>query len=172
MFAFVVYAMGIWYAAARWRRRWPAFAWVAGGFVGLCFVSWLHYRLSVWTHGRINLPILRSMLYPYTALVVVMGLYIACLPRGKNLKGCCYACHYDLKGLKLPVRCPECGVINEEIVKVPALSPAEWFSPIEAEPKPSRGEAATEAPREAPLPEVRRWPGAAEPSGCLRSEDQ
>ena len=171
MFAFVVYACGIWYAAARWRRRWQAFAWVAGGLFGLMLVAWLHYELNVWSHGRIFLPILRSMLYPYTALVVVMGLYIACLPQGKNLKGCCYACRYDLKGLPLPTRCPECGVLNEERVRVKALSPQEWFNPIEPDPL-SRGASAREAPPEEPRREAPRWPGVAEPSVCCRSEDQ
>lgn len=178
MFAFVVYAVGIWYAAARWRRRWQAFAWIAAGFLGLVCVAWLHYRLNIWTHGKIYLPVLRSMLYPYTALVVVVGLYIACLPRGNRLDGCCFACGYNLAGLALPVKCPECGRITMAPVPQVESDPADWFNPVEVKPSwegpraVSRGAGARPDRSVEPRPEVPRWPGVAEPASCVRKEDQ
>ncbi len=150
MFAFVVYAMLVWYAAAKWRRQWPAFAWVGVGLIGLLGVAYLHYRLNVWTHGKINLPVLRSLLYPYAILVVAVGIYIACLPRAIPGEIRCTKCRYDLAGLKLPVICPECGTGNRPTRGRPA--------------KPTRGgEPGSASPR---------WPAPAAPSAWFRSSDQ
>ncbi len=177
MFAFVVYAVGIWYAAARWRRRWQSFAWVTAGFFGCVFVAWLHTRLNIYTHGKIYLPILRSLLYPYTGLVVVVGLYIACLPRGNRFHGCCPWCKYDLTGLPRPAKCPECGRVTVAAMRQIASDPADWFNPVELKPSwegnrvnPATG--ATPA-RQAELQRATpRWPGVAEPAACVRKEDQ
>src|SRR3954471_20492259 len=111
MFAFVVYAVLIWAAAARWRRQWESFAWIAAGLAGLLLVAWFHNKLSEWTDGRIFLPVLRSLLYPYTALVVAVGLFIACLPAGLHHRAClCPRCDYALRGLEDEASsCPECG---------------------------------------------------------------
>lgn len=110
MFAFVLYAIAVWWFAAVYRRRWPAFLAVGLGLIGLLLVNYLHTRLYVWTEGAILLPVLRHLMYPYTALVVGAGLYAACLPR-RMPDGTCAACGYNLQGLphtRVPV-CPECG---------------------------------------------------------------
>lgn len=109
MIAFVVYAVLIWYAAARWRRRWEAFAWVGGGIAGLVLVALFHLQLSRWTDGRIYLQVMQWMLYPYTGLVGLIGLFLACLPRHLPEAHCPH-CEYDLRGLTLrDLLCPECG---------------------------------------------------------------
>lgn len=177
MFAFVVYAVGIWYAAAKWRRRWLSFAWVGIGFLGCVFVAWLHYRLNIYTHGKIYLPILRSLLYPYTGLVVVVGLYIACLPRGNRLEGCCPWCRYDLKGLPRPAKCPECGRVSVGPVVGVTSKPEDWFGPVEVKPswegaRVTRAAGAKPARSAEPRPEVPRWPGVAGPALSFRKEDQ
>lgn len=150
MLAFVVYAFAVWYAAARWRRRWPAFAWIAAGLVGLLLVAYLHYWLNIWTNGRIYLPVLRALLYPYMVLVATVGVYIACLPRARPGECPCISCRYDLAGLKLPTACPECGTRNEAI-RVRAARSGPSAEPGKADP---------------------RWPGAAAPSSWFRSSDQ
>ncbi len=107
---FVGYAMLVWIAAARHRRRLGGFAAVALGLAGLIGLNILHWMLSEWTHGQIHLPVLRSIMYPYTAMVFAVGLFIACLPRISSA-GCVH-CGYSLHGLspRLGVfTCPECG---------------------------------------------------------------
>jgi hypothetical protein len=165
MFAFVVYAVVIWYAAARFRRQWESFAWVAGGLAGLLLVAWLHTKLSDWTDGRIFLPVLRSLLYPYTALVVAVGLFIACLPVGR-VKVDCPTCDYDLRGLEDEVNsCPECGtpfmmeagrpvrVWADPLPVPPTAAPGGRCSP----PRPRRDR---QRRRSGPPPVVLHWPPA------------
>lgn len=108
MVGFVFYAALVWWAGYHWRRRWLGFAWVSLGFAGLVCMAWLHWRLSEWTHGRIYLPVLQVLLYPYTLLVAAGGVFMASMP--KMLPYRCASCGYDLEGLEgnLAV-CPECG---------------------------------------------------------------
>ncbi|MEM7622523.1 MAG: hypothetical protein AAF235_04905 [Planctomycetota bacterium] len=107
---FVGYALLVWYFAARYRRTIVAHAANAVGLIGLLGVNTLHTKLNDWTQGDIYLPVLQSLMYPYTAFVAGVGLYIACLPR-RSAIGCSF-CGYDLHGLAkpgAPVICPECG---------------------------------------------------------------
>lgn len=109
MFAFVLYALGVWYAAARYRRTLAGFLWVGAGLLGLVVISLGHYGLFVYTKGAVNLPVLGSLLWPFAVLVVGVGLYIAALPRPKVL---CERCGTDLtqgRHEALPV-CPCCGL--------------------------------------------------------------
>ena len=153
MFFFAAYAVIVWYAAARWRRRWESFAWVAAGIAGLLLVAYLHYCLNIWTSGRIFLRVLQIMLYPYIALVGVVGFYIACLPR-RVVALRCFHCDYDLTGLEVEEpTCPECGVIHR----------------LEARPSPSPG--ARPSPRAAPLRAGPRWPAIGAPAACHPQED-
>lgn len=108
MIGFVIYAALVWWAGYRWRRRWLGFAWVALGFLGLVGMAVLHWRLSEWTHGRIYLPVLQVLLYPYTLLVAAGGCFMAAMP--KMLPFRCATCGYDLEGLEGDLAvCPECG---------------------------------------------------------------
>lgn len=109
---FVGYAFVVWMLAYRWRREPSGYMAAAGGLGGLLGIAWLHYRLSVWTDGAVYLPMLQTLLYPYTALVSVVGFVLASVVRPFRAGGgrfCAY-CRHDLVGLPdtQPV-CPECG---------------------------------------------------------------
>ncbi len=109
MVLFSIYAVIVWFAAARYRRQWGSFASVAAGTAGLILVALFHIQLSRWTHGRIYLPTLQAVLYPYIGLVAIVGVYLSCLPRAIP-ETACRACEYDLRGLSAErVVCPECG---------------------------------------------------------------
>lgn len=111
---FVGYAMLVWVFAARHRRQVAGFTVVLLGLIGLVGLNWLHSMLNEWSGGSINLPVLRAIMYPYSALVVAVGLFIAVLPR-RSLTGC-YRCAYELDGLEVvggAVMCPECGESNQ-----------------------------------------------------------
>lgn len=108
MVGFVIYAAIVWWAGYRWRRRWLGFAFVGLGLLGLVSLAILHWRLSEWTHGRIYLPVLQVLLYPYTVLVTAGGVFMAGMP--KMLPFRCATCGYDLEGLEGDLSiCPECG---------------------------------------------------------------
>lgn len=110
MLLFVLYAVLVWYACARWRRRLLGFVCVAAGLGGVVGVAIFHIHLNRWTGGRLYLPVLQSLLYPYGVLVTLMGVYIACLPRAMPALHC-RKCQYDLAGLEEEdPRCPECGL--------------------------------------------------------------
>jgi hypothetical protein len=171
VFAFVVYAVAVWYAAARWRRRWESFAWIAAGFAGLVFVAYAHWRLNIWTHGNIYLPVLRVLLYPYTALVVGIGLFIAVLPRRVIPWAHCPGCLYDLRGLDAPVEsCPECGMTEE----LGQLIFGCQFKGFPAGPRAgvSPGEAATEPRAPGRRGAGRRWRPIGSPAALVRSPDR
>jgi hypothetical protein len=171
VFAFVVYAVGVWYAAARWRRRWESFAWILAGFGGLVLVAYFHWRLNIWTHGNIYLPVLRVLLYPYTALVVGVGLFIALLPRRVIPWAHCPACTYDLRGLDAPVEsCPECGMTEE----LGRLTYGRQFKGFPAMPRPDLTPAAPATGRRARAPRAggRRWRPIGSPAALLRSPDR
>lgn len=108
MIGFVIYIVLVWYLAYRYRRRWVGFGVVAGGFAGLVFLGYLHWMMSEWTHGRIYLPVLQVLLYPYTLLVGAGGVFMVSMP--KMLPFRCASCGYDLEGLEGALtNCPECG---------------------------------------------------------------
>lgn len=171
MFAFVIYAVAVWYAAARWRRRWESFAWIGAGFAGLVLVAYFHWRLNIWTHGNIYLPVLRVLLYPYTALVVVIGLFIALLPRRVIPWAHCPGCLYDLRGLDAPVEsCPECGM-NEELGQLIFGSQFKGF-PAGPPAGISPEEAATPPRAPARRGAGRRWRPIGSPAALVRSPDR
>jgi hypothetical protein len=112
VFFFPVYAVICWVLACRFRRTWRGVGVVALGVLGLVALGWVHWRLSVITHGRVYLPIMQLLLYPYTALVAMGGVFMVSMPRRPG-RGECRACGYRLAGLEAGeagIVCPECGV--------------------------------------------------------------
>jgi hypothetical protein len=103
---FPIYASIIGVLAMHWRRRWPAFVVVAVGTLIPLFILYLfsHFERQL----RPEQHIILELLWPYTALIAVAGLYIACLPR-PALPGQCSNCRYELAGLADGASCPECG---------------------------------------------------------------
>lgn len=139
---FSVYAVIVWYAAARYRRTWIALAAVAAGVAGLILVALFHIQLARWSHGRIFLPTLQLMLYPYILLVAAIGLYLSLLPRIIPVTAC-RTCEYDLRGLAAVV-CPECGrrPLPDQAAAIATGSPPPAISPATGatrDPRPASG---------------------------------
>jgi len=110
---FVGYAMLIWYFAAMHRREVLGALAVLAGLLGLVLLNWFHIMLGRWTEGEIYVPVLQTVTYPYSALVVAVGVFIWAIPRRVGLA--CTACRYDLEGLDPMggvIVCPECGAKN------------------------------------------------------------
>lgn len=122
MFAFVLYAILVWYLAIRWRRRVRGMLALIAGMAGIVVMGYFHALLSRWTDGAVYLPLLQIMLYPYGLLVGGAGLFMLCLPRHRPV-AYCKGCGYDLAGLDPEIdRCPECG--STRLVR-PAPEPVE-----------------------------------------------
>lgn len=153
MFAFVVYALAVWYAAFRWRREWRSLTSVGVGLGGIALVAWLHWVLGVWSEGRIQVAVFQSMLYPYAGLVAMVGVYLSRLPRILTPSLRCLRCNYDMRGLEQEPEavCPECGR---------RLNPPRHAA-IRVNPVPR----AKPRQREGPAPEVLRWPRCEAGSG-------
>lgn len=110
MFLFIVYAVFVWYLALRFRRTWAGFAYVTLGMAGVGVVGWGHFELNKLVN--IYLPVLQSILYPYGALVGMVGYFVAALPL-KHGGSRCRTCGYELRGLETDQRtCPECGTLH------------------------------------------------------------
>lgn len=181
MFVFVIYAVMVWYLAARWRRRWAGFAAVFGGLMLLLLLAWLHIQIYYWTDGAIGLPVLQILLYPYIMLVFGIGLFTACLPRAA-LPGQCLFCRYDLSGLESETTiCPECGIDlalppEATLAAIEALRAAQSTSGTGSDGGQSAVvtlEALATARRErAQVPASPRSPANAAPRAVLRSEEQ
>jgi hypothetical protein len=157
MFAFVVYAIAVWYFAFQWRRRWESLAVVGAGALGVVLVAWLHWLLYVWSGGRIQVAVLQSMLYPYGLLVVGVGFYLACLPSALSPAVRCLRCDYDMRSLDEPdAICPECGQRLH-----PPRHPAVRINPA----APAR-----KRRRRGPAPVVLRWPPVAGPAAATATD--
>jgi hypothetical protein len=120
----VIFAVTVWFLVGRYRRRWPS---VVVLVLALAFLA----ALGLWADGRevVHTPVIAGavagaprvvrtgsiptvlvLLWPYTALVGVIGAFIAVMPRPRGKADCCPACDYDLSGLPaLGLKCPECG---------------------------------------------------------------
>jgi len=105
---FLAYAVGSWFLVARHRRSFAAALWLAASAIGIVIVAFIHYQLSVWTHGTFYLPVLRSFLYPFGIVVLIVGGYIALLPRPRVR---CERCDHDLTDLpRHAMVCPACAM--------------------------------------------------------------
>ncbi len=158
MILFAAYAIIVWYACAKRRRTWMAFVYVMLGAAGLTLVAYFHWRLNIWTNGRIYFRVLQAMLYPYAALVIGISMFIACLPAGVA-ESHCVQCRYDLDGIAEDAAlCPECGV---------------RFQPdaLIRERDLSRGADATPSRPSAPPPAGPRWSATGSPAVCHHAAD-
>ena len=113
MALFVLYAAIAWWLACLHRRTLLGMAIVVTSVLLLLGVGWFHVQLGV----RFDFEIknMQILLYPYTFLVGIVGLYLALLPRNIRpttfVPRTCPGCAYDLAGLpRDEVVCPECGL--------------------------------------------------------------
>lgn len=109
MLLFVFYAVGTWYFVVKNRRSIRGTAWLVASIAGLALVAWLHYKLQTRTSFDIYLPVLQVILYPYIAMVAMVGGFLLSLPRPG-----CRVCGYDRVGLAEEALCPECGTTPEQ----------------------------------------------------------
>ncbi len=103
---FVGYALAVWIPAARYRRRAIGLGVVLLGAAILVLIGLAHYQLRL-IRPTWYIQGMQVILYPYTAMVVGVGAFIAALPRYRP--GCCPHCAASLAGAAPdePV-CPEC----------------------------------------------------------------
>ncbi len=113
MFVFIIYAAGVWALIVRDRRRWRALLWLVLGAGGIAVTAWVHTLIGYWSGQQLYLPVLRTILLPFGALVIGVGAFIAALPRSHAYRAC-RRCRYDMSMLDPAVplaseACPECG---------------------------------------------------------------
>jgi len=114
MLLFVFFAMLVWYGSFVGRRRLGGLAALGAGLFVLFVVNAVHFRVAQTFGYEQYVPVFRVLLYPYTALVASIGIFMISLPidlpRGEIH---CKACRYDLTEIKQEVLegdpCPECG---------------------------------------------------------------
>ncbi len=116
MFLFVAYALLVWFAALRWRRRLAGLAAIVASMFVLHLVNLVHGDVARAFGYDAN--IFRGLMYPYMGLVAAIGLYLFSfpreLPRGRVH---CRACWFDLSDheeLTPDTPCPECGTTQTE----------------------------------------------------------
>ncbi|MEO1717636.1 MAG: hypothetical protein AAFR76_11045 [Planctomycetota bacterium] len=112
MFLFVVYALVVWYASLRWRRRAAGFVVIVASLFGMHLFNMVHGDIAARFGYDEN--IFRGLMYPYMVLVAGVGFYLFSfpreLPRGRVH---CRACWFDLsdhEDLTPETPCPECGM--------------------------------------------------------------
>lgn len=111
MLIFPIYALLVWYVCFRWRRSWIAFLAALAGAFAVVTLALMDARLRVWFNlPRTAFSNLQILLWIEAIAVGVVGLFIACLPRGYSRRPC-RRCGYDLSGLEdANPTCPECGL--------------------------------------------------------------
>jgi hypothetical protein len=103
VYLFVLYAAAIWFGVHYFRRRWPAVVVLLVTIpVALGGVALLRSLL-----GTQN-GILSIAAVAYESLILMVGVLIVLLPRGKKGALPCPRCRYDLTG-NTSGTCPECG---------------------------------------------------------------
>lgn len=107
-----VYALIVWYLALRYRRRWQGFLAVILGVLAIRMLAGLFEVHDASSHaggGARGSHQILTLLWAEMGIVAAVGLYVACLPRGRRELDC-FGCGYDLTGLDPQgLDCPECG---------------------------------------------------------------
>lgn len=110
VFLFSLYTAVIWAMAFAWRRSWRGVAAVLGGVLGLYLIR-LGLNSLPGTEGRVPMPMIEILIWPFMALILVSGLYIVSL--GKSQPDFhCRRCGYDMRPAGPGKTCPECGTID------------------------------------------------------------
>ena len=96
--------------AFAWRRTWRGVAAVIGGVIGL-YVIRLGLNNLPGTEGRVPMPMIEILIWPFMLLILVSGLYIVSLGR-RQPDFHCRRCGYDLRAIGAGKTCPECGTTD------------------------------------------------------------
>lgn len=114
MILLAVYAVAVLYLALRFRRSWIGYVSVFGGAAVLLAIArgalGEHRLAALLPEGVLTgYRHMTLLLIPEAALILVVGLFTASLPRFPT-RTQCQGCGYDLKGLDpVDLVCPECG---------------------------------------------------------------
>jgi len=114
---FLFYAAIVWYCCFKWRRHWLGFASVAAGLAlvalsSLALASIERYLIRTGSAKTMDARLFHMLLGVEAAIVGVVGIFFACLPRESPQRPC-RRCGYELKGLETSnPTCPECGLSN------------------------------------------------------------
>lgn len=123
-----IYAVIVWYATFRMRRRALG---VALPIIAAAAVVLLHRVILTVMHGfGMNVATdgatITLILYGEAIAVAAVGLFIAALPRAPTFPHCPY-CFYDLTGLDstsgAEFTCPECGMPSHGYAKRSSAAP-------------------------------------------------
>ena len=106
-----LYALLVWFFCLRFRRRWIGFVCAIAGASSVLLVIPVAGRLLRLIGSDEEPRVLSLLIYGEAMIVLVVGLYVAMLPRRDRSNRCPY-CEYDLSGhsAEQPPLCPECGV--------------------------------------------------------------
>ncbi len=106
-----IYALIVWFFCLRFRRRWIGFACAITGAASVLLVIPLVSSALRLIGVRSDPGIFTFLILGESAIVLVVGLFVASLPRRDPANRCAY-CDYDLSGYSAeqPPVCPECGV--------------------------------------------------------------
>ncbi len=106
-----LYALFVWFLCLRFRRRWIGFVCAIAGAASVLLVIPVAGRVLRFLGSNEEPRVFALLIYGEALIVLLVGLYVAMLPRRDRRNRCPY-CDYDLSGhsAEQPPVCPECGV--------------------------------------------------------------